>query len=437
MRVNKRIRIASSIVALLMVISFAPMSSETAYADSIITSGDYAYTVLDDGTAQMIGYCGTNSSVEYPASIDGYAVTRVGWEDSNYDLCPDFVTNIVLPDTVVSIGNYAFGNAESLQSITLGTGLKTIEEEAFNGCTSLQSVEIPSGVTTIGNSAFCDCSSMTSASIPSSVTALGDYVFIRCSALKNLAFNAKIDHIGLSVFGNCSSLTSMKIPNGVTYISAGAFADCTSLASVTIPSSVTDFGWDSFQNTNLTSVTIPGKSVYIDRWAFGDCKNLKKYTIKDPMYIHDKAIGFYENSAGELAAYSGVTIYSKPGSCAQGYAKKFGFKFVDPNAKKANTMKVTAAAKSIKASKLKKANQTVKPITISKAKGTVKVTKKKNGTTASIYKKITVNKKTGAITFKKGKYAKKTYKVKLTIYASGNSSYEKKTITKTVKIKIK
>lgn len=107
------------------------------------------------------------------------------------------------------------------------------------------------------------------------------------------------------------------------------------------------------------------------------------------------------------------------------------------NAKKANTMKVTAAAKSIKASKLKKANQTVKPITISKAKGTVKVTKKKNGTTSSIYKRITVNKKTGAITFKKGKYAKKTYKVKLTIQASGNSNYEKKTITKTVKIKIK
>ncbi len=155
------------------------------------------------------------------------------------------------------------------------------------------------------------------------------------------------------------------------------------------------------------------------------------------MYIHDKAIGFYENSDGKLIAYSGVTIYSKSGSCAQGYSEKFGFKFVDLNAKKANTIEVTTSTKSIKASKLKKGDQTVKPITISKAKGTVTVTKEKSGTTSSIYDKITVNKKTGAITLKKGKYAKQSYKVKLIITASGNSNYDNKTITITVKINIK
>ena len=437
MMVNRRTMIAAILVALSILITFALISSETAYADSIITSGDYAYTVLGDGTAQLIGYSGKNSHVEYPSSIDGHTVTRVGWEDTNYDLCPDPVTSIVLPDTVVSIGNHAFDNSGSLQSITLGTGLKTIEADAFYDCTGLKSIAIPEGVTAIGDSAFRGCSSMTSATVPSSVTQIGDSAFYGCSKLADLSFNAKVDNIGSTVFSDCSSLTSIDIPEGVTYISSYTFSDCSSLASVTIPESVTEFGWYSFNNTALTSVTIPGKSVYIGSCAFRNCKNLKKYTISDPNNIYDKSIGFYEDSDKKAVPYSGVTICSKAGSCAQGYAEKYGFKFVDINAKKENTIKVTAAAKSIKASKLKKAKQTVKPITVSNAKGTVTVTKKKSGTTSSLYKKITVNKKTGAITFKKGKYAKKTYSVKLIISASGDSTYEEKTITKTVKIKIK
>ncbi len=104
---------------------------------------------------------------------------------------------------------------------------------------------------------------------------------------------------------------------------------------------------------------------------------------------------------------------------------------------KANPMKVKTSTKTIKAKKLKKKKQTVKPVKITGAKGAVTVTKVKKGTTSKIYKKIKVNKKTGAITFKKGKYTKKTYKIKLKITAKGNSSYDSKTITKVVKVKIK
>ncbi len=102
-----------------------------------------------------------------------------------------------------------------------------------------------------------------------------------------------------------------------------------------------------------------------------------------------------------------------------------------------NTVSVKVSTKSVKAADLKKGKKTVKPVKISKANGTVKVTKVKKGTSAKLYKKITVNKKTGAITLKKGSYKKGTYKVKVKITVSGNSSYKSKTVTKTVKIKIK
>ena len=105
--------------------------------------------------------------------------------------------------------------------------------------------------------------------------------------------------------------------------------------------------------------------------------------------------------------------------------------------KSANPIKVAAKAKTDKAKKVKKKKVTVKPLTIKNAKGNVKITKVKKGTTSKIYKKIKVNSKTGAITFKKGKYKKKTYKVKLKIVVSGNDKYNAKTIYKTVKIKIK
>lgn len=108
-----------------------------------------------------------------------------------------------------------------------------------------------------------------------------------------------------------------------------------------------------------------------------------------------------------------------------------------PTVKKSNTLTVKAATKSVKAKNLKKKAQTVKKaFTISKAKGTVTVAKVKKGTTSKIYKKVTV-KKNGSIKIKKGKYAKKTYKVVIKVTAKGNASYKSKTVTKTVKIKVK
>ena len=104
--------------------------------------------------------------------------------------------------------------------------------------------------------------------------------------------------------------------------------------------------------------------------------------------------------------------------------------------KEANPITVKTADKTVKIGALKKAAVTVKPITISKAKGTVTVKKVKKGTTESIYDKISVNKTTGAVTFKKGTYKAGTYKIKLSVTAAGNSDYKKKTISKTVSVKI-
>lgn len=101
---------------------------------------------------------------------------------------------------------------------------------------------------------------------------------------------------------------------------------------------------------------------------------------------------------------------------------------------KPNPIKVSAKKIMLKAKKLKSQKCKVKPLVIKNAKGSVKTSIIKSRTTASIRKKISINK--NVLTFKKGKYGKKTYKIALKIYVKGNKSYKSKTIQKTVKVKV-
>ena len=104
---------------------------------------------------------------------------------------------------------------------------------------------------------------------------------------------------------------------------------------------------------------------------------------------------------------------------------------VTATTKKSNPIKVTVKTKTVKKSKLKKAKQTVKAITVKKAKGTVSY-KKVSGS-----KKLTISKKSGKITVRKGKYKKSTLKIKVKVTAKGTKTYKSKSITKTVKVKVK
>lgn len=108
----------------------------------------------------------------------------------------------------------------------------------------------------------------------------------------------------------------------------------------------------------------------------------------------------------------------------------------DNSEKKPNPVNIKAKTITLKSKKLKAKKQTIKPLTIKNAKGKVKCTLIKKGTSVIIRKKISVSNK-GAITFKKGKYKKMTYKIALKITAAGNSTFKPKTISKTIRVKVK
>lgn len=143
--------------------------------------------------------------------------------------------NTTIPNSVVTIGKYAFAGCIGLTHITIPNGVTTIDDFAFEYCSGLTSVEIPDSVTTIGWSAFQYCTNMTHLKIGSGVTTIDN-----------------------SAFGYCSGLTSVEIPDSVVSLGGQTFQFCRNLTTVTIGSGLREFGWqaDFLDCSSLQSVTL-------------------------------------------------------------------------------------------------------------------------------------------------------------------------------------
>ena len=201
--------------------------------------------------------------------------------------CPGAKTEFEIPNSVTSIGSYAFSDCSSLTSVTIPNSVTRIGSSAFSYCSSLTSVTIPNSVTSIGDYAFSSCSSLTSVTIPNSVTGICEYAFYGCSSLTSITIPNSVTSIGSHAFSDCSSLTSVTIPNSVTSIGNYAFSSCSSLTSVTIPNSVTSIGNYAFDVcSSLTSVTIPTSVTEIGSRAFSYCSSLRTIIDLNPTPQH-------------------------------------------------------------------------------------------------------------------------------------------------------
>ena len=95
------------------------------------------------------------------------------------------VKSYVIPSSVTSIDR-AFSWCRSLSEIVIPSSVTSIGDWAFYGCSSLLEIVIPSSVTSIGDCAFWDCYSLLEIVIPSSVTSIGDSAFYECKFTDNL-----------------------------------------------------------------------------------------------------------------------------------------------------------------------------------------------------------------------------------------------------------
>ncbi len=253
--------------------------------------------------------------------------------------------NTIIPNSVASIGDYAFYDCRGLTSVTIPNSVTSIGDYAFYDCSGLTSITIPNGVTSIGSLAFYNCSGLTSITIPNSVTSIGSSAFYKVkhiiytgnatgSPWGAISINGFVDgdfvfsddtktlltayignggditipnsvtSIGYDAFDGCNGLTSVTIPNSVTSIGWMAFSGCIALTSIEIPNSVTTIeGYTFYGCTGLTSVTIPNSVTSIGYSAFYGCTGLMGITIPNSV-----------TSIGDYAFYdcSGLTSVTIP-----------------------------------------------------------------------------------------------------------------------------
>lgn len=146
-----------------------------------------------------------------------------------------------------------------------GKPVRAIACKAFSGCSSISEIVIPDGVLSIGDAAFQSCGQLVKLEIPSSVTNVGEFVINGCERLGELTINAHLPTFGYKAFAH-SGITNLVLASGITNINNYAFADSKNLKSVSIPQSVRRIcKWSFDENcTSLRSVSVPYATVIED-----------------------------------------------------------------------------------------------------------------------------------------------------------------------------
>ena len=312
----------------------APMAlSAGEDAESTLT-----YSIDEDGNATITGTTdeATKRGIVIPESIDGHPVTAIAayafsgkTPQSDYDLSDRtdlWLTSIYIPNSVKSIGGFAFENNKNLESVHLPENGCTIGHRdkygdaygsIFNECISLKAITIPNGLDVIDRThtetyiSALSAPALESVTIADDASAIDSGLLANCPSLKSVDIPDSVKSIGAFAFSGCEALESVRLPEGGCEIGAKdthgsygfVFNGCTSLKHIAIPDGLTtpDANNSSTWVTGalsapaLESVTIADDASAIDSGLLANCPSLKSVDIPDSV----KSIGAFAFSGCE------------------------------------------------------------------------------------------------------------------------------------------
>ncbi len=212
------------------------------------------------------------------------------------------LSEIAIPSSVTAIGSYAFANCENLKTIEVSQSVKSIQSCVFKNCVSLTKatwrtlVSVPdsvfencsaltdvklSSVAKIGERAFSGCIGLKEIILPQSLTEIGEYAFNK-TALASITLPQSIDKVGNGWFSGCKYLETVNFDGKIKEIGESAFSGCISLKNIEIPSSVVSIGNSAFLDcTSLKNIEIPSSVVSIGNFAFRGCSALSEVLFNE------------------------------------------------------------------------------------------------------------------------------------------------------------
>ncbi len=323
------------------------------------TSDGFEYDIAN-GEAVITKYIGSAADIVIPSEIDGYPVTRIGFqafswlsriesvvipegvyaiEDRVFTMCSK-IKSISLPQSLTSIGSEAFSSCSSLESISIPNGVKIIENSTFNGCSSLKNVSLPVSIESLGDQAFYSCYALESINIPKNVTSIGEMAFNGIKTASAITIDPEntsyyfsgncliesstgtiikgfsdsvipddnsIKAIGNSAFSSLRSLTEIRIPEGVVSIGESAFSSCSALESIKLPQSLRSIGRDAFKDTAYykNDANWQGNILYIDSFLI-----VAKTDISTSVTVQSGTVAIADLAFLNCASITGITIPS-------------------------------------------------------------------------------------------------------------------------------
>lgn len=152
--------------------------------------------------------------INYKVAEETIAIADNAFSLKNYNKKSMFNLNsILLPTSIIAIGQSAFVNKRNLSRINLPSSLMMIGKMAFYDCTNLKNIVFPETIKYIGVSSF-EYTAISSITIPSQVEKIGSYAFANCSQLKTVIFEGIPKTIGSEVLGSDPALEKIIIPLG-------------------------------------------------------------------------------------------------------------------------------------------------------------------------------------------------------------------------------